>query len=130
MLVCIPPTILSEIICALVLKTTPVMILLLLLVPVIINVFCALFGVFLNLKFPKFDWISETVVVKQSASAMLAMFGSAAVVIAPMLIYMFLAAGKISVEAFTGIFALVIVLACLGLYRYLLTRGKRIFEGL
>lgn len=130
MLVCIPPTILSEIICALVLKASPVMTLLLLVVPVLLNIFCALFGIVLNLKFPKFDWINETVVVKQSASPMLAMFGSAAVVLAPMLIYMFLAAGKMSIDAFIAIFAAVLGLVSFGLYRYLLTRGKRVFEGL
>lgn len=130
MLVCIPPTILSEIICILVLRDTPVMILLMLIVPVLINIFCALLGVVINLKLPKFDWINETVVVKQSASVMLAMFGSAAVIIAPMLIYMFLIAGKISIDAFIGIFAVVIGLASLGLYRYIVTRGKRAFERL
>lgn len=130
MLVCIPPTIISEIICALVLRPTPVMTLLLLVVPVLLNIFCALLGVVINLKFPKFDWISETVVVKQSMSPILAMFGSAAVVIAPMLIYMFLAADKMSVDIFMGIFAAVLGIVSLGLYRYLVTRGKRVFEKL
>lgn len=130
MLVCIPPTIISAIICALVLRPTPVMTLLLLVVPVLLNIFCALLGVVINLKFPKFDWINETVVVKQSMSPLLAMFGSAAVVLAPMLIYMFLAAGKISVDAFTGIYAVVLGILSLWLYRYIVTKGKRVFEML
>ncbi len=130
MLVCIPPVIVAEVICALVLKATPLMTVLLLVVPVLMNVFCALFGVVVNLKFPKFDWMNETVAVKQGASTMISMFGSAAVVIAPMLIYIFLAAGKISIEAFIGIFAVVIGLVSLGLYRYLMTRGKKVFESL
>lgn len=38
--------------------------------------FIAIFGIFLNLKFPKYDWTTETQAVKQSIPVMIAVFGS------------------------------------------------------
>ena len=38
-------------------------------------VFCGLFGIVVNLKLPNFDWVNETVAVKQGLSPMLAIFG-------------------------------------------------------
>lgn len=38
--------------------------------------FFSLFGIFLNLKFPKYDWKNETQVVKQSIPVMILVFGS------------------------------------------------------
>jgi ABC-2 type transport system permease protein len=130
MTVTVPPVVLSSIICAIALKVTPVMALLLLAVPVLMNIFCALLGVAVNLKFPKFDWINETVVVKQSASPMICMFGGAAVVVAPMLIYMYLASDIMSVEAFTGLFGALLAVISLLLYWYLMKGGNRAFKEL
>lgn len=38
--------------------------------------FIAIFGIFLNLKFPKYDWTTEMQAVKQSIPVMIAVFGS------------------------------------------------------
>lgn len=38
--------------------------------------FIAIFGIFLNLKFPKYDWTTEIQAVKQSIPVMIAVFGS------------------------------------------------------
>ncbi len=45
-------------------------------VPIAMVVFSSVFGSLLNLWMPKFDWISETVAIKQSMSVMIAMFGT------------------------------------------------------
>ena len=43
-----------------------------------ISSFIAVFGIFLNLKFPKYDWTTETQAIKQSIPVMIAVFGSMA----------------------------------------------------
>ena len=52
-----------------------------LLLPLVYIVFSAVWGLFLNIKFPKFSWESETEVVKQSASVGISILGIFAVII-------------------------------------------------
>ena len=52
-----------------------------LLIPLVYIVFSAVWGLFLNLKFPKFTWETETEVVKQSASVGISILGIFAVII-------------------------------------------------
>lgn len=49
--------------------------LLLLLLCAASSLFTSCFGLIINLNFPRFDWVSETVVVKQSMSTMITIFG-------------------------------------------------------
>ncbi len=56
----------------------------LILIPGLTIVFSILFGLFLNLKFPKFDWGNEVEVVKQSAAVGLSLVGTLPVLIACM----------------------------------------------
>lgn len=46
------------------------------LVPVIYSFFTAVFGMFINIHFPDFQWENETNVIKQSASSLLGMLGA------------------------------------------------------
>lgn len=48
----------------------------LLIIPAVMILFSCVFGITANLRFPVFNWESETAVVKQSASAMLSMCGA------------------------------------------------------
>ena len=52
-----------------------------LLIPLVYIVFSAVWGLFLNIKFPKFSWESETEVVKQSAAVGISILGIFAVII-------------------------------------------------
>jgi hypothetical protein len=58
------------------------------------------------------------------------MFGGAAVVVAPMLVYMYLASDIMSVEAFTGLFGALLAVISLLLYWYLMKGGNRAFKEL
>ena len=44
--------------------------------PVAMIIFSSVFGSLINLWLPKFDWVSETVAIKQSMSVMITMFGT------------------------------------------------------
>ena len=68
---------LSEVILFFTVRATLMERLWLIMIPALYLVFSATFGLFINLKFPKFQWNSHAEVVKQSAAcglSMLAMF--------------------------------------------------------
>ena len=75
------------------------------LLPALMCVFGALLGVVANLRFPKFDYINETAVVKNSASVVIAMFGSWAVLAAPAILYFVLPDGLVGLTAYLYICA-------------------------
>ena len=129
MIVCVPPGLIASAVCAVILKTNAVQTVLML-SPAVMTVFSALFGVTVNLHFPKFDWINETVVVKQSMSVMIAMFGGWGITVIPLLLYVFALSGVLSAEAFIVIFTAVIAVVCIWMWFYLRTRGGAKFEQL
>lgn len=86
-------------------------------------------GLIINLWFPRFDWTSETSVVKQSMSVMMTMlFGFAAAAL-PIVLY-FVLLSKYGFGAFVlismGVYGLLAAIA----YLYLNTWGRKIFENL
>jgi len=88
----------------------------------------AVFGLALNLHLPKFDWISETVVIKQSASVMIVLFAGMGFIATPALLYGLWLHAYLGMTAFLWIMtALFALLAYLG-WRYLLTRGVKVLE--
>ncbi len=65
----LPFYLLSEICVAIALMPSPIDLLRLVLIPLLLMVFSAVFGITVNLKFHRFDWEKEESVVKQSAAA-------------------------------------------------------------
>lgn len=130
LVVCIPPTVFASIILTLTLDVTPVMSCLILIVPVVMTVFEALLGVVVNLRFPKFDWISETVAVKQSMSTMITTFSSMGIVAAPVILYVTVLKNIILPELIITIFAAVLIAVSAVMYEYLKTKGGAIFSFL
>lgn len=130
LIVCMPSVILAAASCSIFLDISPVMKAFIFIIPSLLTVFSALFGLAVNLKFPKFDWINETAAIKQSISTMIAMFGSMGVVALPIIIYAAALKDFVSIEAFMLIAAVLFAAICAALYRYLMTRGKSIFESL
>ena len=61
---------------------------------------------------------------------MLTMFGSMGLVLIPIFLYIFLLSSVLSLTGYMLICLAVIVLACAGLYYYLVRRGVVIFENL
>lgn len=89
--------------------------------------FISVYGMAVNLHFPKLDWENETIVVKQSASAMLGVFGGMILTAVLALVYLFLLMDKMSFAAFGLLAAALLLAGALLLLRFLATRGKQIF---
>lgn len=64
----------------------PIDCLVVIIVPMIFTTFVALFGLLVNLWKPKFDWVNETVVVKQSASVTISILVTMALVFLSLLV--------------------------------------------
>lgn len=99
-------------------------------IPTLFNAFCALLGVLVNLFLPKFNWINETVAVKQGMSTMVCMLVPMGIVALYLLPYLFWLNAYISVVVYTLVFAILIVIASFVIYSYLTGNAKKRFEKL
>lgn len=89
-----------------------------------------MFGVWINLLFPKFDWINETAAVKQGASTIIAMLGSMAILAVPAILYIALVGRFVSLEIYLLICIILFAAASVLLGYYLKTRGGKKFATL
>lgn len=128
--ICLPPTLLAALLCAVAVPAGAAQIALLFLVPAAMTVFSACFGVVLNIHYPKFDWISETAAIKQGLSTMIAMFGSLAAIGVPAALYLGLLRRVLPVEGMLLLCALLYLGIAALFVRHLRTKGKAIFESL
>lgn len=130
MAVCLPAVLFAGVMLNLILDIGLLMRALLFLAPGALTLFQALFGVAVNLRFPKFDWISEMIAVKQGASTLIAMFGAMALVALPTVVYATALSGMIGLEVYIALVTLLVCALAAGLYIFLKTKGARMFEAL
>ena len=92
-------------------------------------VFSALLGLTLGLKMPHLHWTSELAPIKQSACVAITLLGGWGYAL--VLLFGFLLAGqRLGAAAYMGIFAVLTLLACVWLYRWLKKRGVVLFAAL
>jgi len=130
MVICLPAVFLASLACIVITKLSLFQILLTILLPAVFTILCALLGVVINLRFPKFDWINETIVIKQSLSSGISMLVFMAASAIPALIYGLLLLNVMKAEIFMLICLCVYSALCLWLYTYLKTKGNRIYAFL
>lgn len=93
------------------------------LTPLIYGLFVSAFGQWLNLKYARFDWTSETAVLKRSKPVMLASLLGIAYAFAPVILILF--AGAWVMFAADAVLALTALLC----YRSNMTKGAALFEA-
>lgn len=102
------------------------------LIPVIIALFVLLMGILglcVNLKMPNLNWTSEIVPIKQSMSVMIALFGGWVIIVAFAVAY-FLLDSVFSPLGYLALVLGILLVACIVLLRWLLTKGAKIFSSL
>ena len=91
--------------------------------------FSALLGLTLGLKMPHLHWTSELAPIKQSACVAITLLGGWGYAL--VLLFGFLLAGqRLGAAAYMGIFAVLTLLACVWLYRWLKKKGVVVFAAL
>ncbi len=91
--------------------------------------FSAIFGLFLNLKFPNLEWTNEVVPIKQSMSVTLSLFGGWAVIIAFGAIYLGLD-NFINPSVYLIMADVILLTASCVLFGWIKHKGTKIFERL
>lgn len=126
-ILCIPPAIFFSLAGIYVFSLNIVDAIIVILVPIIFIIFEAIFGLLVNLWKPKFDWVNETIVVKQSLAVIIAMFGTMAFVALIAGGYILLFNEFISVINYTYLITLIVVVLDIFGYYFLNTWGTKRF---
>lgn len=124
----LPASLVCSTLIALTLKPEGGMLVLLYVIPIVFCVFSALLGLVTNLNIPKLDWTNETQVVKQSASAMISMFGSLLLAMIPLFLIPYLQ--TFDMVILLSAFVLLYAVLALALGIYLQRRGGKLFAAL
>lgn len=124
------PAVVSGLISAIALQVNPIDFFLILVIPLLLTLMVSLFGVVMNLQFPKFDWINELQPIKQSVSVLITMFGTAALIAALTILYAFVLSNVFVLELYLTLCAALFAVLSGILYNYLRTSGSRRFEAL
>lgn len=92
-------------------------------------VLCAVFDLFLGLKMPNLHWTSEAIVVKQSMSVFIAMFGGMLFAIA-IAVGFFLVGYQMGADLYFVLLSVIMALIAGGLFLWLKRKGTKEFAGL
>ena len=128
--VALPVTLIASVCCILALTMTPLECALVIVIPALMTLFGALLGVVVNLRFPKFDYINETAVIKNSMAVMITMFASWGVLAAPVALYVVLLDNVIGMVPYMCLCAVALAAACAAMYVYLGRGGAKRFAQL
>lgn len=128
MIICAPVSIIAVIIACVALKVSVFSTILVILANIAMIALTGYFGMFLGLKFPKFDWQNENVAVKQGFAIFGSMFGS-------MIYAMILSVVTFFVAVFNATLALIVMLIpsailCTLLHLYFVYKSEKDFEKL
>ena len=107
LIIALPFTVISAILLAVTTQAAWYYVIFLFLTPTAACLFCALFGMVMNVAFPKFDYVSEAQVIKQSAAMFICTFGQMllAVLVSAVVILLTVASmGLLAVGAVTALF--------------------------
>lgn len=93
-------------------------------------IFTPVFGLTINLIFPKFDYTSDVQIVKQSMSTMISTFGAMILTGAAIALYIIKLNEIFSFEIYALIISAILIIVTLCCIMFLNTKGKKIFQKL
>jgi ABC-2 type transporter. len=102
---------------------------LVLIVPVVFMFFTAVYGMVMNILFPRFEWVNETLVIKQSGSVMAAVLGGMAIVAVPMILFI-PASGVMSPTLYLALCAVLFAAVTAAMYGWITKGGVKRFASM
>jgi ABC-2 type transport system permease protein len=105
-------------------------VLIMIFLPTIYAFLTALFGLLVNLHLPKLDAVSDIQVVKQSASAIIGVFGGMFFVIAPAILYISFLRTTINFELYALLCGFALISVNILLFALIKKKGVKLFERL
>lgn len=130
MIICGPVMLISGVLMAIAVEADAVTAAAIIVLPLMVCAFQALFGVVMNLQLPRFDYANDVVAIKQSMASGITLFAGMGLVALPVILYVF---------AFKMSFALgylylgsgvLLALACFVMYYYLTRGAQKRFDTL
>lgn len=128
-LITLPFSLLSALLLAIAVEAPWYYCIFLFLMPTAANLFCALFGMVMNVAFPKFDYATEAQVIKQSTAMFICTFGQMLFAILLTALTVVLALASLGVLA-CGLVTLLLLLLSLCMYLVLIGPSARRYETL
>lgn len=130
LLISLPAAVISSIAGIIVLKPSLPDTLLILLIPSMFCVFGAEFGLIINLNFPRFDFISETAVVKNSISSIVSLLIQMIIGIVPIGLYMLVPPLRdVGGTVLMAVYFVILAAASAVMYRVIRTWGISVLES-
>ena len=129
LMIALPFSVVASAIIAVSIRLGAVDTVLLILAPASATVFCAFLGLFLNLLFPKLDWLNEVSAVKQGASTLIAMFIGMGSVVVLVVLYILLS-HVIGMRLYLTLCIVFYLVLSAAAYLYIRGAGCRKFESL
>jgi ABC-2 type transport system permease protein len=80
----LPAAVVSSLLIAIRFPMDVISFLLLMIVPIVYSFFTSIWGMYINIKMPNYEWVSETAVIKQGLASIIGMLGSAVFAAVPM----------------------------------------------
>jgi ABC-2 type transport system permease protein len=130
MIICMPAILFAAAVLDIMLAISPAMKAFVFIAPLLLTMAEALYGVAINLRFPRFDWISETEAIKQGASTLIAIFSAIGMIAGAALLYTQALSGSISAELYILLLCVLLAAVSLFLFKYLKGKGRVVFAAL
>ncbi|HEY5584676.1 MAG TPA: ABC transporter permease [Ruminiclostridium sp.] len=124
----VPALIINIAIVALAFKMDAVTILAIFVVSLLYCLLSPILGILINLYFPKLEWTTQVVVVKQSASVLLAILAAFVIISIPVLLFVLLKLENVNL--FLGAFSIILLISNVILIKILNTTGVKKFKEL
>lgn len=128
-LLCVPAGIIFSLVTVIIFHVSLIDALLVIVAPILFTLFIDLLGLLLNLWKPKFDWVNETVCVKQSMPVMLTMFIAMGMAFVIAILYIFVG-DMISIHVYMYMIFILFIVVDVLFYYLLNTWGIKRFEQL
>lgn len=118
------PLILDIFLLSLLMKVGIIQGLIMIIIGILSTIFVSVFGLLINIIFPNFNWTTETVAVKQSASTLISMLGGFGLVAIQYLLLVLIQTENMANIIYIGLLLLVNII----IYRVLMTYGVKKFR--
>lgn len=130
LIISLPAAVIASALCVAVIRPSLPDAVLVLLTPAVFCVFGAQLGLIINLNFPRFDFVSETAVVKNSMSSVLSLIAQAVVGLAPLGLYMLAEPVRsLGGTVILAVYLVILAAASAVMYRVLRGWGTAVLES-
>lgn len=130
LIVCMPTAFIAAIIIRVVVPMDIFNTIMLFLIPTVCQIFTAVWGLLMNILLPRFEWVNETIVIKQSMSVLLGLLGGMTITALPVIAYVVSLHSIVSIQVFMLLFLLFFAILSSVIYAVIMTYGKNKFETL